>query len=152
MCLGCQLGKAHRLSTTKSSKIIGEWVKQPGDLIHTDQAETTQPGRPLTHSGWNNRNKIFVFTIYFNSISKRGFVEFQHSTDADANISGKHRMERYATKHNVKIRNFRADNGIFKSAEFRADLRKHDQDISFAAVGAHGMNGIAERFIRTITE
>ena len=94
VCLGCQLGKAHRLSTTKGSKIIGDWVKQPGDLVHTDQAETTQPGRPLTHSGWNNKNKIFVFTVYFDSISKRGFVEFQHSTDADATISGKHRIDR----------------------------------------------------------
>ena len=151
VCIGCQIGKATKI-TAKKGKIIGEWVKNPGDMIHTDQAETTQPGRPLTHSGRNNKIKIFVFTIYYDSISKKGFVEFQHSTSAAETIKGKTRVERKAHQQSVSFKSFRADNGIFKSAEFRANLQDNNQDISFAAVGAHQMNGVAERFIRTLTE
>lgn len=151
-CMGCQLGKAHRLSASSDGKIIGDWVKKPGDLIHMDQAETSQPGRAHTFSGKNPSEKINAFTVYVDSISKMGFVHFQQSTSADETLVGKHRFERYAHQRNVKLKSFRADNGVFRAAKFRMDIAENEQDITFAAVGAHHMNGVAERFIRTITE
>ena len=52
----------------------------------------------------------------------------------------------------VKIKAFRADNGIFKSTEFRLKLQENNQSISFCGVGAHHQNGVAERYIRTMVE
>lgn len=151
VCLGCVLGKAHNLPKGKGS-LKGPDIKDPGDLIHTDQAETSQPGRPLTFSGKNNSKKITCFTVYVDTISHFGFVHFQHSTSAEETLKGKHRFERYAQQYGRSIKNLRSDNGVFRSKEIRLDLLKNGQDITFAAVGAKHQNGVAERFIRTITE
>ena len=61
-------------------------------------------------------------------------------------------MEREAATSGVKIKSFRADNGVFKSAEFRLELKDNGQNITFCGVGAHHQNGIAERYIRTMVE
>ena len=45
-------------------------------------------------------------------------------------------MERDAKTRRVKVNAFRADNGIFKSNEFRLKLENNDQDITFCGVGA----------------
>ena len=152
ICLGCQLGKAHKIKRNKNNSIAGESITKPGQLVHMDQAESQNPGRPMTHSGNNNKNKIKVFTVFVDSVSKKIFVEFQTSTNAIQTLNGKHRFERMAHSHGVKIENYRADNGIFKSAVIKHDIEKNNQDITFCGVGAHHQNGVAERNIRTIVE
>ena len=52
----------------------------------------------------------------------------------------------------MKIKRYRADNGIFKAGAFRLDLDKQNQEITYCGVGAHHQNGIAERHIRIIVE
>ena len=52
----------------------------------------------------------------------------------------------------MTIKAFRSDNGVFRAAEFRADLVKHDQTITYCARGAHHQNGVAERHIRTMVD
>ena len=81
VCISCKLGKATKLRRSKGS-IIGDHIKAPGDLIHTDQVICSQPGRPMTLSGRNNPTKIKCFTIYVDSISRKVFAEFQTSNDA----------------------------------------------------------------------
>ena len=76
VCAACQAGKAHIKTTDKSGKIVKGKIKAPGDLIHTDQAQSSTPGRPLTYSGNNNKEKIFYVTIFVDSISKKVFCEF----------------------------------------------------------------------------
>ena len=152
LCIDCHLGKAHRLKRNKSNHIRSEHITMPGDLIHMDQAESSNPGRPMTHSGWNNKTKINCFTIFVDSVSKKLFVDFQSSTNAVQTLAGKHRMERSAKHDGVDIKQFRADNGIFKAAEVKLDIERQSQRISFCGVGAHNQNGIAERHIRTIVE
>ena len=106
----------------------------------------------LTYSGKNNKDKIFIVTLFVDSISKKIFIEFQHSTGAKETIDSKHRMERDAFHSGVKIKSYRADNGIFKAGEFRLDMDKQDQQITYCGVGAHHQNGIAERNIRIMVE
>jgi hypothetical protein len=149
LCLACQLGKHHRVSRITNNKIISNTVTKPGDLIHMDQAETTTPGRPMTLSGWNNSTKITCFTIHVDSISKRIFAEFQTSTNAEQTIDGKKRLEQYANQYSVKISNFRADNGVFKSKAFRDNPHQNGQEITFCGVGASSK---WSRHIRTIVE
>ena len=152
VCITCVLGKQHKLARTKDNKIAGSSVKQPGDMIHMDQCIVTTPGCPMTHSGKNNPEKITCFTIYVDSISHRIHIHFQSSTEAVQTLVGKHRLERYGKKFQVKIKSFRADNGIFKAKKFMDDIDACDQDITFCGVNAHHQNGVAERHIRTIVE
>ena len=114
-CLSCKLGKAHQLTRNKDNSIVPETILKPGDLIHTDQAESATPGCTMTISGYNNNQKILVFTLFIDSISKKIFVEFQSSTSAAQTLVGKHRLERTAAEFNVTIKNDHADNSVFKS-------------------------------------
>ena len=61
-------------------------------------------------------------------------------------------MERDAKTSGVTIKAFRSDNGVFRAAEFRLDLDKNDQTITFCARGAHHQNGVAERHMRTMVD
>jgi hypothetical protein len=67
-------------------------------------------------------------------------------------VEGKRAFEAYASRHGVKIRNYHADNGIFKAYKWM-DARKADgQGMTYAAVNANHHNGIAERRIRELQE
>ena len=48
-----------------------------------DQAEPSTPDRPLIYSGKKTKNKICIVTLFFDSISKKAFAEFQKSTGAE---------------------------------------------------------------------
>jgi hypothetical protein len=61
-------------------------------------------------------------------------------------------FEQYAARYNVKIFNIRADNGVYSAQHFHDACLKQQQNLTFCAVGAHWQNGIAERFISTITQ
>ena len=89
-----------------------------------DQAESSTPGIPLTYSGRNNKNKIHIITVFVDQISKKYFVEFQHSTNAKETLSSKINMEREAFQENIKISSFHADNGVFKAKQFQNHLQK----------------------------
>ena len=64
----------------------------------------------------------------------------------------KQNMEREANICGVNIKSFRADNGVFKSKEFKLELEENGQAVTFCGVGAHHQNGISERYIRTMVE
>ena len=148
VCLGCKLGKARLIRSRKGS--VSTNVTKPGDLIHADQCESSQDGRPFTYSGQNNQQKVNFFTIFVDSKSKKVWVEFQSSTEAEQTLKGKAKVEKEAAKYNVTIKAYRTDNGTFRSKEFITDIEKCDQDITFCGVGAHGQNGMAERHIGII--
>ena len=152
VCLACQMGKGHKVSRSRHNKIVNETITKPGQLVHVDQGICSQPGRPMTLSGQNNSNKITVFTLFVDSISKKLSISFQHSTKAEATIDGKNVFEREAAAENVKIHNYRADNGTFRAKAFIDDCTAKDQRVTFCGVGAHWQNGVAERHIRTIVE
>ena len=113
-CAACQAGKAHTKPASKKGKIIKQSITKPGDLVHMDQAQSSTPGRPLTFSGWNNKQKVFYVTVFVDSISKKVFCEFQHSTDVEETVIAKQNMERGANTCVVKIKSFPSDNGILQ--------------------------------------
>ena len=106
-CAACQAGKAHSKSASKKGKLINQTINEPGDLVHMDQAQSSTPGRPLTYSGWNNKEKVFYVTVFVDSISKKVFCDFQHSTGAEETVIAKQNMEREANTCGVKVKSFR---------------------------------------------
>ena len=117
-----------------------------------DQAESSTPGRPLTYSGRNNPNKLFIITLFVDHISNKVFVEFQQTTSTAHTLKSMKNVEKEAYQAGIQIKSFHTDNGVFKSRAFRKHLEKNKQSISFCGVGAHHQNGVAERYIRTIIE
>ena len=114
--LACQQGKAHITSLVINNELIkGVIVKNPGNLVHMDQAESSTPGRSLTYSGKNNINKIFIVSMFVDSISEKVFREFQHSTSDEELISSKRRVEYNCKQSEIKIKAFRGNNGVYKA-------------------------------------
>ena len=75
-CAACQMGKVHKKAKGQSSITKKRSIRDPGDLIHMDQAESTNSGRPLTHSGRNSTKNIHVKTIFVDSISHKVYAGF----------------------------------------------------------------------------
>jgi hypothetical protein len=80
------------------------------------------------------------------------FVYTQKSTTAEETVQAKDAFERFAKAHQVVIKHYHADNGIFAEAEFLRAIEKANQTISFCGVNAHHMNGHAEKRIRDLQE
>ena len=80
-------------SVTNNKIIKGLTVNNPGDLVHMDQAESSTPIIPLTYSGNNDKQKIFILSMFVDSISKRLFCEFWHSTSTEETITSNRRVE-----------------------------------------------------------
>ena len=82
------------------------------------------------------------------------FLHFtpHHSTGAEEAIVAKRHFEHLASTHNRTIKRYHADNGVFTTKLFRDACQAQNQNLTFCGVDAHHQNGIAERFIRTITE
>ena len=52
----------------------------------------------------------------------------------------------------VKVKRYRADNGVYAYKRFKAACNAQGQKLSLCGVNAHWQNGIAERSIRTVVE
>ena len=122
MFIGCIVGKTTRSHHNKSGSVANYTITNTVDLIHTDQAESSQPGRQLTYSGWNNPIKMKYFTVLVESVSKKAFTHFQHSSGAHETILDKRRLENLALRHGVTIKAYRVDNGVFNSKAFMSEL------------------------------
>ena len=152
LCEACQYGKAHKRQSGDTPLANSNKPLKPGDLLHVDQAISTTPGKCLLHSGKPTKTHWNVMTIFKDHVSKKIFIEFQESTNAEETIKSKTRVETEAMQYGIKIRRYHADNGIFKSKDFMTDVASKHQTIDFCGVDAHHQNGIAERSIRTIIE
>jgi hypothetical protein len=79
-----------------------------------------------------------------------GYVHLQKTQEVVETIEGKEAFERFAATHGVKVENYHADNGIFRANKWMEHCQKQSQGMTFAAVGAHHTNGLAERRIKEV--
>ena len=115
ICEACQYGKAHLKAKGNSPLVDPTKPIKPGDLVDVDQEISRTKGRCLLHSGKPTKIRWSVITIFKDHASKKVFGEFKQSHGAEETINSKHRVEREANQHGIKITKYRADNGIFKS-------------------------------------
>ena len=152
VCSDCQYGRQARRSANDKALDGSIDCEKPGDFLHLDQAISSTPGRLLTPSGRPSKKQCTAVTLMVDTVSKKIFAGFQQSTNAEETIQFKTEVEREAMSCNVRLRTFRADNGVFKSKAFHDNVNSLGQKITFCGVGAHNQNGVAERYIRTVFE
>ena len=159
-CAACRYAKAAVLPTPKGTlrapPTEGNLKKDrlvPGSMISTDQFVSSVKGR-LHHTRGRERPEDAYSggTVYVDDSSGFLFVRNQVSLRASETLRGKHKFKRYAATCGVNVTSYRGDNGVFRSREYVADLRRQKQSIRYSGVGAHHQNGVAERSIRTVSE
>ncbi|MCA1806890.1 MAG: GAG-pre-integrase domain-containing protein, partial [Actinobacteria bacterium] len=161
ICPACQMAKQHR-RTPGSQRVqnvpehemaIRREDLQPGDCVSVDQYICKVPGR-MRHGFGRGRSPANYTggTIFVDHASGYISVRHQISLRAGETVQQKHAFERHAKCNGVRIKQYRADNHPFRSAEFLADIETQDQTISYSGVGAHHQNGVSERGIQTVSK
>jgi transposase InsO family protein len=151
-CLTCNFSKAHRHSHKSNNGHISSDHKHPGDGVSSDGMEAATPGRPFTTRGQPSNTRFRYTSFWIDHMSSFVYVTFHASKAASELLKSKTEFESWAQQYNVNIKSIRADNRVYAAQSFQEACHKKQQKLSFCGVGAHWQNGIAERFIRSITE
>ena len=121
-------------------------------MISVDQLVSPVPGLIAQMTGFITKQCYKYATVYIDQYSGFSFVYLQRTVSAQETLQSKQAMERYAQAHNIIIKAYHADNGIFKAKEWVQACHDARQQLTFAAVGAHHANGKAEHCICELQE
>jgi len=103
--------------------------------------------------GWLTKMRYRVSTIFVDHFSGLSYIHLQKSTNAEETVEAKIAFERFASKVNVTIKSYQADNGRFAENKFMEAVKEAGQTITFCGVNAHFKNAVAERRIsRTLQD
>jgi hypothetical protein len=160
LCLSCELANAHRRGpeVTATSKVPNTDLclqtddLSPGDCVSLDHYECPQRGRLLHTYGKEPHHLKYCGGLILADHAS-GYVRVFHqvSLGTSDTLLSKTAFEQHCLEAGVRIKSFHTDNGTFTSRQFRDELARSGQTITFSGTGAHHQNGVAERAIRTVT-
>ncbi len=111
-----------------------------------DQLISSTPGLIACLHGGRPTTECYIgSTVFVDQASDFCYIYHHTSLNSEETVRAKTAFEPEATRHGVTIKHYHADNGLFRSKNFRAALEKAGQSISHAGVGAHHQNGIAKK-------
>jgi len=120
--------------------------------VSGDQLESSMPGLVPTFQGSPATSSYRAGTLFVDHASRYLYFTPHISTGTQEAVAAKHCFELHAMSFNRPIHCYHTDNGIFRSKLFRDSCTIHGQGIRFSGVNAHHQNGLAERYIHTITK
>ena len=91
-------------------------------------------------------------TVFVDHFSRLDYVHLHERNTAEAIVDGKLAFERFAASHDVRIRHYHCDNGVFADRDFVASCIASRQTYSFCGTNAHHQNGVVECRIRTLRD
>jgi Reverse transcriptase (RNA-dependent DNA polymerase)./Integrase core domain. len=160
LCRACAMSKGAKVPTG-SQHVHNDPAREmhllrnhlsPGDCISCDHYVVDHRGR-LYHTAGREReqDRYCGGTLFVDHASRKVFLHHQSSLRAADTILGKRLVEHQSHQYGIRIKQYHADNGTFASNEFQADCDAKSQRLTFSASNAHHQNGVAERYIGTIT-
>ena len=160
LCAACQFGKQRRRPAPgKTQRVVrdreGALKKEnlfPGQKVSVDHFACSTKGRLLHTFGKEPDSERYSGgAIFVDHATGYVYVHNQVHINTHETLEGKLAFEGHCKDFGVVVSEYQSDNGrIFTSARYVEHLRKFEQVSSFAGVGAHHHNGIAERSIQTI--
>jgi hypothetical protein len=154
LCCSCLFGKAHRRASPSSDAVrhIDSGDLHPGEKVSVDQLESSTPGYVDTFKGKPTKAKCNASSVYIDHASRFIFVKCHFSTSGSEAVEGKTIFEQLAASNGVKVKAYRADNGIMACHEYVNHVKINQQNITYCGVNSHEQNGIAERGICTLCD
>ena len=147
-------GQAHHKpwwTKIQGGEIHQEHHNKPGDGTSVNQLVLAQPGFIAQTSGSLTRDRIWGYTIMVDHVADIVFRYPMENFTTEQTIQAKIAYEAYLNSYGHTVKGYRADNGRFADAAFRAAVSKANQEISFCGVGAHHQNGIVKNKIKTLS-
>jgi len=105
-----------------------------------------------TFKGKPTKAKYNAASVYVDHASRFIFVKCHFPTGGSEAVAGKTIFEHLAASNGIKVKAYRADNGIMACQEYVNHVKINQQNITYCGVNAHEQNGIAERGIRTLCD
>ena len=160
LCPACQFGKQRRRPAPgKKSSVVkdreGALKKDnlfPGQKVSVDHFVCSAKGRLIHTFGKEDPKKQYTGgCIFVDHASGYIFIEHQVHLNTQETLEAKKACENHFRDFGVVVSEYLSDNGsVFTSKQYTEHLLMFGQVNSFAGVGAHHHNGIAERSIQTI--
>jgi hypothetical protein len=160
VCASCQFGRAKRRpvpgkTTQSDSKHEGALKRNnllPGQEVSVDHFICSTRGRLPNSRGRTSTTSMYQGgAIFVDHASGYVHIEHQVSLNSHETMMAKSKFENQLREVGVIVQTYRSDNGAaFSSREYTEHLSAFKQVTSFAGVGAHHHNGVAERAIQTI--
>lgn len=159
LCRSCLISKAKRrkapgkLTSTDDSvsDVLRREDLMPGDKISMDQYQSSTKGRLEFTKGKERDSQQYVGgTIFVDHASGLIFTSHQPTLGSSDTIRSVAKLEQFFSEHDVKLKRFHTDNGVFTTNEFKQHLTDNEYQLTLSGVGAHHQNGIAERAIQTV--
>ena len=155
VCVACIFGTAHkkpwRTKSKKYNPIRRPEDDAPGKRISTDQLVSAQPGLIPQMSGFLTNQRIVGATVFVDHFSNHVFVYLMKDLTLAETLLAKDAYERFLNSVGVSAKAYHADNGRYADKGFVDNCRSQCQTITFCGVGGHHQNGIAERYIKSLT-
>ena len=81
-------------------------------------------------------------------------MHLQQTASSEDTLEVKHVFEKMATSHGIIIKQYHADNGIFRANAWVQDYQENANQhlTTYAGVDAHHTNGLSDRRIRDIQD
>ena len=127
-------------------------AQKPGDCISVDTMESRTPGFVAQLKGRLTKRRYKYATVFKDHYSDLVYIHLHEENDGESITQAKTAFEACASKHNVKVKHYHADNGRFADNKFISSVKERGQTISFCATCAHHQNGRAEKAIRDLSE
>jgi len=124
----------------------------PGDCVSGDQLESTHPGMVPAYKGIPTKATYHTGTLLVDHASRYLHFTLHHSTGVTEAITAKNSLVLLASSFNRSIKQYHTDNYIFSSKPFKDSCLQQKQKPTFCGINAHHQNGIAGRYIRSITK
>jgi hypothetical protein len=150
--LHAKFGKAHKRSHHADAGHIAKNAKSPVDGVSSDGMEAGVPGRIMTTHGCPTTCRYRYCSFWVDHFSQYVYVTMHKTKKVEELIPSNCEFEIFASKYVVTIKHIRANNGVYTARIFQEQCNQNRQPLTFCAVGAHWQNGIAERFIGSITQ
>ena len=155
VCVACIFGTAHkkpwRTKSKKYNPIRRPEDNAPGKRISTDQLVSAQPGLIPQMSGFLTNLRIVGATVFVDHYSNHVFVYLMKDLTLAETLLAKEACERFLNSVGVSAKAYHADNGRYADKEFVDNCRSQCQSITFCGIEGHHQNGIAERYIKSLT-
>jgi hypothetical protein len=124
----------------------------PGECVSVDILTSPTPGFIAQLTGSLTSRRYHHAAVYVDQATGYGFIHLQKSVSEEETLVGKQAFENHCKRYNIEIQAYHADNDIFAANAWKQSCLEKGQPLTFAGVGAHHQNGIAERRIRLLQD
>ena len=123
----------------------------PGAVVSIDQLVSPTKGFFPVHRGNPTTKRYIGATVFVDRYSDFTYTHLMTEMNAETTVEAKLAFECLVSTHDIHIRNYHCDNGLFDTHMFKKYMSTAHQTMNFSGVNTHHQNGKAEQRIGDVT-